>query len=96
MMFEFGEYGFIKGKFENQYFRLVEILARSIENGKKKILESSDVSIAVQFLFDWSKRALDRSKGTFDWSKLEKLNFLVIVQKGWRGFKPCEWFYETF
>ena len=36
MMFEFGEYGFIKGKFENQYFRLVEILARSIENGKKK------------------------------------------------------------
>ena len=52
MMFEFGEYGFIKGKFENQYFRLVEILARSIENGKKKILESSDVSIAVQFLFN--------------------------------------------
>ena len=36
MMFEFGEYGFIKWKFENQYFRSVEALAWSIENGKKK------------------------------------------------------------
>ena len=39
-------------------------------NGKKIILESLDDSIAIQFLFDQSKRALDRSK-------LEKIEFFA-------------------
>ena len=58
MMFEFGEYCFIKWKVKlsnflsenSKYniFRSVETLAWSIENGKKIILQSLDVSIAVR------------------------------------------------
>ena len=110
IMFKFREYGFIKWKFkfwnflsensQNQYFRSIKTLARLIENGKKIILESLDVLIVIWFLFNWSKRALDWSKGIFDQLKVVKKdflkNFLVIVQNDWRCFKPCEQFYETF
>ena len=68
-------------KIRNTAF-LIEILAGSIENGKEKILEFLDVLIAVQFLFDQLKRALDRSKVIFDRLKIVKQNFLVVVQKG--------------
>ena len=44
-------------------------------NGKKIILESLNDSITIWFLFDWSKRAFDQSKGTLNRSKLEKTEF---------------------
>ena len=70
------------------------------QNGKKIILEPLDELIAIRFLFDRSKRALSRSKVTFDWSKVIKQdflqNFLVTVLNVWRGIKFYEWFYETF
>ena len=83
-MFEFGEYCFIKWKLKFWNF-LSEIrttafsIGRSFgsidRNGKEKILESLDVSIATWFLFGQSKRALDRSKVTFDQSKIVKQDF---------------------
>ena len=44
-------------------------------NGKKIILEFLDVLIATQFLFNRSKRALDRSKWIFDQSKVKNQDF---------------------
>jgi len=63
-------------KFELKDFRSVKALARSIEMMKKIILESLDDLIAIQLLFDRSKRAFDQLKGTLDQSKLVKLSFL--------------------
>ena len=48
MKFEFGEYCFIKWKFEIQHFRSVKALAWSIENGKKIILESQSIKKSIQ------------------------------------------------
>ena len=63
-------------KFELKNFQSVKALARLIEMMKKIILESLDDLIAIQFLFDQSKRAFDQLKGTLDQSKLVKLSFL--------------------
>ena len=41
---------FSKWKFEIQHFRSVKALAQSIENGKKIILKSLDVSITVRLI----------------------------------------------
>ena len=54
-----------------QYFSSIN------RNDKKIILEFLDDSIAIWFLFYWSKRAFDRSKGTLNRSKLEKTEFSV-------------------
>ena len=84
MMFEFGEYCFIKWKFkfwnflsENSKYSIFYWWSfGSIDwNGKEKIMESLDVSIAARFLFNRSKRALDQSKVTFDRSKIVKQDF---------------------
>ena len=52
-----------------QYFSSIN------RNDKKIILEFLDDLIAIWFLFNWSKRAFDRSKGTLNRSKLEKTEF---------------------
>ena len=58
---------FSKWKFENQYFQSIEILARSIENGKEKILEFLDVLIPV--------RSIEKS------TRLIKSNFRLIENR---------------
>ena len=68
---------FSKWKFEIQYFRLVETFAQSIEMVRKSIMESLLDSIAIRFLFDWSKRAFDQLKGTLNWLKLKITEFSV-------------------
>ena len=85
MIFEIEEYCFIKlinWKFkflnflsENTTFSIDRNFSSIDQNGKEKILESLDVSIATWFLFNWSKRALDQSKITFDQSKIVKQDF---------------------
>ena len=78
---------FSKWKFEIQYFQSIETFTRSIKMVRKSILESLPISIDAWFLFN-------RSKGTLDWLKLIKLNFLknflVTVLKVWRSFKHCK------
>ena len=58
------------------------------------------VLIGVQFLFNWSKRSFDWYSIRLDGSRYVKTeflqNFLVTVLNVWKGFKPCEQFYETF
>ena len=107
MMFEFGEYYFVKLKwkfkfwnFKVKFWHTAFSIGRNFgsidRNSKKIILKSLDESIVIRFLFNRSKRVLDWLKGTFDWLKVTKQNFLVTIQRVWRGFKPCEQFYETF
>ena len=62
-------------KIRNIAFSIGRNFSSINQNGKEKILESLDVSIATRFLFDWSKRALDRLKVTFDRSKIVKQDF---------------------
>jgi len=76
-------------KIRNSAFSIGQNFGSIDQNSKKIILEFLDGLIAIWFLFN-------QSKGPFNRSKFEKLNFLVTVQKGWRGFKPCKRFYETF
>ena len=70
-------------KIRNSAFSISRSFGSINRNGKKIILEPLDELIDIQFLFDQSKRALNRSKGTFDQSKVIKhdflQNFLVIV-----------------
>ena len=92
MIFEFGEYCFIKWKFKfwnflseirnsvfsiSQIFgRSIEAFVRSIKMMKKIILKSLDGSITIRFLFDQPKRTFDRYSIPLDRSKLVKLIFL--------------------
>ena len=89
-MFKFEEYCFIKlikykiqvlkfskWKFKIQYVWLVETFDRSIEVMGKMILELLPYSIAIRFLFDWSKRAFNRFLITLDRSRLVKTEFSI-------------------
>ena len=62
-------------KIQNTTFSIDRNFSSIDQNGKERILESLDVSIATRFLFDQSKRALDQSKVTFDRSKIVKQDF---------------------
>ena len=112
MMFEFREYCFIKllkWKFkfwsflsENSKFSIFDLSKLSLDRSKwqennPRASEWIDrYSISIWLI----KRALDWSKGTFDWSKVVKQdflqNFIMIVMNVWRCIKLCERFYEKF
>ena len=62
-------------KIRNTAFLIGRNFSSIDRNGKEKIMESLDVSIATRFLFDRLKRALDRLKVTFDRLKIVKQDF---------------------
>ena len=62
-------------KIRNTAFSIGRNFSSIDRNGKEKIMEFLDVSIATRFLFDRLKRALDRLKVTFDRSKIVKQDF---------------------
>ena len=62
-------------KIRNTTFSISRNFGSIDRNSKEKILESLDVSITAQFLFDRSKRALDGSKVTFDRLRIVKQEF---------------------
>ena len=53
-------------KIRNSVFLIGQNFGSIDRIGKKMILEPLDELIIIQFLFDQSKRVLNRSKGTFD------------------------------
>ena len=83
-------------KFKFQDFRLVKTCSIDQNDEEKFLL----VLIGFWFLFDQSKRSFNWYSISFDWSRHVKTeflqNFLVTVLNVWKGFKPCEQFYETF
>ena len=80
MIFEFGEYCFIKWKFkfwnflvkfELKDFRSVESFARSNEIIKKIILKSLDDSISIRFLFGHEFWSIERNSWPIKTHKTE-------------------------
>jgi len=62
-------------KIQNTAFSIGQNFGLLDQNGKEKILESLDDSIATRFLFTRWKSALDQLKVTFNRSKIVKQDF---------------------
>ena len=85
-------------KFKIQYVRSIETFAQSIEVMRKINMESLLDSIVVRFLFDRSKRALNRCSIPLNQSRLIKLNFLLNFEFHLENFRiwiSLYQFYET-